>query len=200
MPRNPAAQTSSKAPVASLLRESHVVANLTHPMGRGRVQSDSKAGRRRLRACSTPAAAITDSANGGGPNANTASQTQRPRLDHPRRFFAFDPRSPKVSGGTKGPWRLHDPDGQQVSPPTAIRRHSARSTRTASETPIACPWDNRRDDVSRPTSAWTMSRRSTSFETARTTDGCVARGPVGKNGRWRGGLLSELFCTSSRRG
>ena len=83
-----------------LLRESHVVANLTHPMGAVEFNPTAKPGDPDYGLLYTSGSDHGFS-NGGGPNANTASQTQR--LDSiMTAILRFDPRSPKVTGGTKG--------------------------------------------------------------------------------------------------
>ena len=83
-----------------LLRESHVVANLTHPMGAVEFNPYAKPGDPDYGLLYTSGSDHGFS-NGGGPNANTASQTQR--LDSiMTAILRFDPRSPKVTGGVKG--------------------------------------------------------------------------------------------------
>src|SRR5215471_12448011 len=83
-----------------LLREAHVVANLTHPMGAVEFNPTAKPGDVDYGLLYTSGSDHGFS-NGGGPNANTASQTQR--LDSiMTAILRFDPRSPKVTGGMKG--------------------------------------------------------------------------------------------------
>jgi len=83
-----------------LLREAHVVANLTHPMGAVEFNPTAKPGDPDYGLLYTSGSDHGFS-NGGGPNANTASQTQR--LDSiMTAILRFDPRSPKVTGGMKG--------------------------------------------------------------------------------------------------
>src|SRR5215475_10092393 len=83
-----------------LLREAHVVANLTHPMGAVEFNPTAKPGDADYGLLYTSGSDHGFS-NGGGPNANTASQTQR--LDSiMTAILRFDPRSPKVTGGVKG--------------------------------------------------------------------------------------------------
>lgn len=82
-----------------LLREAHVVANLTHPMGTAECNPTAKPGDPDYGLLYTSGSDHGFS-NGGGPNANTASQTQR--LDSiMTAILRFDPRSPKETGGTK---------------------------------------------------------------------------------------------------
>jgi len=83
-----------------LLREAHVVANLTHPMGAVEFNPTAKPGDPDYGLLYTSGSDHGFS-NGGGPNANTASQTQR--LDSIiTAILRFDPRSPKVTKGVKG--------------------------------------------------------------------------------------------------
>jgi hypothetical protein len=83
-----------------LYRGAHVVANLTHPIGAVDFNPAAKPGDADYGLLYTSGSDHGFS-NGGGPNANTASQTQR--LDSViTAILRFDPRSPKVSGGAKG--------------------------------------------------------------------------------------------------
>jgi len=83
-----------------LLREAHVVMNLTHPMGAVEFNPAAKRGDPDYGLLYTSG---TDHgfSNGGGPNASNPAQTQR--LDSiMTAILRFDPRSPKVTGGVKG--------------------------------------------------------------------------------------------------
>jgi hypothetical protein len=83
-----------------LLRVAHVVMNLTHPMGNVEFNPTAKPGSPDYGLLYTSGSDLGFS-NGGGPNANNPSQTQR--LDSViTAILRFDPRSPSVSGGTKG--------------------------------------------------------------------------------------------------
>src|SRR5918992_5423573 len=96
---NPAAGTFSGTR-RELLREAHVVQNLTHPMSAVEFNPIAKPGDADYGLLYTSGSDHGFS-NGGGPNANTASQTQR--LDTVMTaILRFDPRSPKTSGGQKG--------------------------------------------------------------------------------------------------
>jgi hypothetical protein len=96
---NPAASTF-EGTRRELFRGAHVVANLTHPMGAVDFNPTAKRGDPDYGLLYTSGSDHGFS-NGGGPNANTASQTQR--LDSViTAILRFDPRSPKVTGGTKG--------------------------------------------------------------------------------------------------
>src|SRR5207302_1232054 len=83
-----------------LLRVGQVVANLTHPFGDVEFNPASKPGDRDYGLLYTSGSDLGFS-NGGGPNANNPAQTQRL---HPviGAILRIDPRSPSVSGGTKG--------------------------------------------------------------------------------------------------
>ncbi len=83
-----------------ILRGSHVVANLTHPMGAVDFNPVAKPGDPDYGLLYT-SGSDNGFSNGGGPNANTASQTQR--LDSIiTAILRLDPRSPQVTGGVKG--------------------------------------------------------------------------------------------------
>ena len=83
-----------------LLREAHVVQNLTHPMGAVEFNPTAKPGDADYGLLYTSGSDHGFS-NGGGPNASNYSQTQR--LDSIiTAILRFDPRSPKVTGGIKG--------------------------------------------------------------------------------------------------
>ena len=83
-----------------LLREAHVVQNLTHPMGAVEFNPAAKPGDTDYGLLYTSGSDHGFS-NGGGPNASNPDQTQR--LDSiMTAILRFDPRSPKVTGGMKG--------------------------------------------------------------------------------------------------
>jgi glucose/sorbosone dehydrogenase len=96
---NPAANTF-EGTRRELLREAHVVMNLTHPMGDVEFNPTATPGSPDYGLLYTSGSDHGFS-NGGGPNANNPGQTQR--LDSIiTAILRIDPRSPKVSGGTKG--------------------------------------------------------------------------------------------------
>jgi len=96
---NPAANTFEGSR-RELLRVAHVVANLTHPFGHLEFNPTSKPGAPDYGLLYTSGSDLGFS-NGGGPNANNPAQTQR--LDTViGAILRIDPRSPSVSGGTKG--------------------------------------------------------------------------------------------------
>ena len=96
---NPAANTFAGTR-RELLREAHVVTNLTHPIGAVEFNPTAKPGAPDYGLLYTSGSDHGFS-NGGGPNANNPGQTQR--LDTViGAILRIDPRSPSVSGGTKG--------------------------------------------------------------------------------------------------
>ena len=83
-----------------LLRVAHVVMNLTHPFGFVGFNPTAKPGTPDYGLLYT-SGSDTGFSNGGGPNANNPTQTQR--LDSViTAILRIDPRSPSVSKGTKG--------------------------------------------------------------------------------------------------
>ncbi|MBI3048937.1 MAG: PQQ-dependent sugar dehydrogenase [Acidobacteria bacterium] len=83
-----------------LLRVAHVVQNLTHPIGAVEFNPTAKPGDPDYGLLYTSGSDLGFS-NGGGPNASNPAQTQR--LDSViTAILRIDPRSPSVSGGTKG--------------------------------------------------------------------------------------------------
>ena len=96
---NPAANTF-EGTRRELLRVGHAVANLTHPFGFVGFNPTSKPGDPDYGLLYTSGSDLGFS-NGGGPNASNPKQTQR--LDTVvTAILRIDPRSPSVSGGTKG--------------------------------------------------------------------------------------------------
>jgi glucose/sorbosone dehydrogenase len=96
---NPAANTF-QGTRRELLREAHVVANLTHPLGALEFNPTAKPGDADYGLLYTSGSDHGFS-NGGGPRANNPSQTQR--LDSiMTAILRIDPRSPSVTHGVKG--------------------------------------------------------------------------------------------------
>src|SRR6266581_443575 len=96
---NPAANTF-EGTRREILRESHVVANLTHPMGAVEFNPTAKPGDADYGLLYTSGSDHGFS-NGGGPNASNPTQTQR--LDSIiGAILRIDPRSPSVTHGLKG--------------------------------------------------------------------------------------------------
>jgi hypothetical protein len=185
---NPAANTFAGTR-RELLREAHVVANLTHPMGTAEFNRIAKPGDSDYGLLYTSGSDHGFS-NGGGPNANTASQTQR--LDSIiTAILRFDPRPPKVTGGQKG---LGD-----YTVPMANRFASDGDTQTLGEiyaygfrNAHRLSWDtagtlfasdigmNHIEEIN-------IVRNGENY-------GWMRREGYWENGRWRGGLLSDLFA------
>ena len=96
---NPAANTF-EGTRREILREAHVVANLTHPMGALEFNPTAKPGDADYGLLYTSGSDHGFS-NGGGPNASNPTQTQR--LDSiMTAILRIDPRSPSVTHGVKG--------------------------------------------------------------------------------------------------
>jgi hypothetical protein len=96
---NPAAPTFDGTR-RELLRVAHVVQNLTHPFGDVEFNPTAKPGSPDYGLLYT-SGSDTGFSNGGGPNANNPTQTQR--LDSViTAILRIDPRSPSVSKGVKG--------------------------------------------------------------------------------------------------
>ena len=96
---NPAANTFAGTR-RELLREAHVVANLTHPLGAVEFNPTAKPGDPDYGLLYTSGSDHGFS-NGGGSNASNPAQTQR--LDSiMTAILRIDPRAPSVSGGVKG--------------------------------------------------------------------------------------------------
>jgi hypothetical protein len=96
---NPAANTF-QGTRRELLREAHVVMNLTHPMGAVEFNPTAKPGDADYGLLYTSGSDHGFS-NGGGPKANNPTQTQR--LDSiMTAILRIDPRSPSVTHGMKG--------------------------------------------------------------------------------------------------
>ena len=96
---NPAASTFAGTR-RELLRVAHVVSNFSHAFGDLEFNPTSKPGAPDYGLLYTSGSDLGFS-NGGGPNSNNPSQTQR--LDTViGAILRIDPRSPAVSGGTKG--------------------------------------------------------------------------------------------------
>ena len=96
---NPAANTF-EGTRRELLRVGHIVMNLTHPMGFVGFNPTAKPGSPDYGLLYTSGSDLGFS-NGGGPRANNPNQVQR--LDTVvGAILRIDPRSPSVSGGTKG--------------------------------------------------------------------------------------------------
>jgi Glucose / Sorbosone dehydrogenase len=184
---NPAANTFAGTR-RELLREAHVVANLTHPMGTAEFNPVAKPGDADYGLLYTSGSDHGFS-NGGGPNANTASQTQR--LDSIiTAILRFDPRSPKVTGGVKGLGDYTIPMANKFASdgdPKTLGEIYAYGFRNAHR----LSWDvdgtmfasdigmNQIEEIN-------IVRNGENY-------GWMRREGYWENGRWRGGLLNDLF-------
>ena len=158
--------------------------------GRRRIQPDGEARRSPTTACSTPAAAITDSATAADRTRTIRRQTQR--LDSIiTAILRIDPRSPSVTGGDEGPRRLHDSDGQQV-------RRGRRSEDARRDLRLRLPQrppavvGHRRDDV-RLRHRHEQHRGDQHRPQRRELRLDEARRASGRTAGWRGGALNQLF-------
>ena len=171
-----------------LLREAHVVANLTHPMGAVEFNPYSKPGDPDYGLLYTSGSDHGFS-NGGGPNANNANQTQR--LDSIiGAILRFDPRSPKSTGGVKGLGDYTIPMANKFASdgdPRTLGEIYAYGFRNAHR----LSWDvdgtmfasdigmNQVEEIN-------IVRNGENY-------GWMRREGIWENGRWRGGALNELF-------
>ena len=185
---NPAANTFAGTR-RELFREAHVVANLTHPLGTAEFNPIARPGDADYGLLYTSGSDHGFS-NGGGPNANTASQTQR--LDTTMTaILRFDPRSPKVSGGQKGLGDYTIPAANKFAAdgdPLTLGEIYAYGFRNAHR----LSWDadgtmfaadigmNHIEEIN-------IVRNGENY-------GWMRREGIWENGRWRGGLLSDVFA------
>ena len=172
-----------------LLRESHVVANLTHPMGAVEFNPTAKPGDPDYGLLYTSGSDHGFS-NGGGPNANTASQTQR--LDSIiTAILRFDPRSPKASGGTKGLGDYTIPMANKFASdgdPKTLGEIYAYGFRNAHR----LSWDT--DGTMFASDIGMEHIEEINIVRNGENYGWMRREGVWENGRWRGGLLGQLFA------
>jgi hypothetical protein len=172
-----------------LLREAHVVQNLTHPMGAVEFNPTAKPGDPDYGLLYTSGSDHGFS-NGGGPNSNTASQTQR--LDSiMTAILRFDPRSPKATGGVKGLGDYTVPMANKFAAdgdPKTLGEIYAYGFRNAHR----MSWDT---DATMFASDIGMNQIE-EINIVRNGEnyGWMAREGYWENGRWRGGLLNDLFA------
>jgi hypothetical protein len=171
-----------------LLREAHVVANLTHPMGAVEFNPTAKPGDPDYGLLYTSGSDHGFS-NGGGPNASNPAQTQR--LDSiMTAILRFDPRSPKETGGVKGLGDYTIPMANKFASdgdPKTLGEIYAYGFRNAHR----LSWDvdgtmfasdigmNHIEEIN-------IVRNGENY-------GWMKREGYWENGRWRGGELNELF-------
>ncbi len=184
---NPAANTFAGTR-RELLREAHVVANLTHPMGTAEFNPFAKPGGADYGLLYTSGSDHGFS-NGGGPNANTASQTQR--LDSiMTAILRFDPRPPRVTGGTKGLGDYTVPIANKFASdgdPKTLGEIYAYGFRNAHR----LSWDT--DGTMFASDIGMNHIEEINIVRNGENYGWMRREGYWENGRWRGGLLSDLF-------
>ena len=185
---NPAANTFAGTR-RELLREAHVVANLTHPMGAVEFNPTAKPGDADYGLLYTSGSDHGFS-NGGGPNASNPTQTQR--LDSiMTAILRIDPRSPSVTHGVKGLGDYTIPMANKFAAdgdPKTLGEIYAYGFRNAHR----ISWDltdgtmfasdigmNHIEEIN-------IVRNGENY-------GWMKREGYWENGRWRGGALNELF-------
>ena len=185
---NPAAATFAGTH-RELLREAHVVMNLTHPLGAVEFNPAARPGDADYGLLYTSGSDHGFS-NGGGPNASNPLQTQR--LDSlMTAILRIDPRSPSVSGGTKGLGDYTIPPGNRFAAdndPKTLGEIYAYGFRNAHR----LSWD--------PTDG-TLFASDIGMDNIEEINivrngenyGWMKREGYWENGRSRGGNLNELF-------
>jgi glucose/sorbosone dehydrogenase len=172
-----------------LLREAHVVMNLTHPMGAVEFNPTAKPGDADYGLLYTSGSDHGFS-NGGGPNSNTASQTQR--LDSiMTAILRFDPRSPTVTKGTKGLGDYTIPNANRFAAdgdPKTLGEIYAYGFRNAHR----LSWDT--DGTLFASDIGMNQIEEINIVRNGENYGWMAREGIWENGRWRGSMLNELFA------
>jgi hypothetical protein len=172
-----------------LLREAHVVANLTHPMGAVEFNPTAKPGDPDYGLLYTSGSDHGFS-NGGGPNANTASQTQR--LDSIiTAILRLDPRSPRATGGAKGLGDYTIPMANKFAAdgdPKTLGEIYAYGFRNAHR----LSWDT--DGTMFASDIGMNHVEEINIVRNGENYGWMKREGYWENGRWRGGSLNELFA------
>ena len=171
-----------------LLREAHVVANLSHPLGAVEFNPTAKPGDPDYGLLYTSGSDHGFS-NGGGPNGNTASQTQR--LDSiMTAILRFDPRSPAVTRGVKGLGDYTIPMANKFAAdgdPKTLGEIYAYGFRNAHR----LSWD--RDGTMFACDIGMNHIEEINIVRNGENYGWMMREGHWENGRWRGGLLDQLF-------
>jgi hypothetical protein len=174
-----------------LLREAHVVANLTHPLGAVEFNPTAKPGDPDYGLLYTSGSDHGFS-NGGGPNSSTASQTQR--LDSiMTAILRFDPRSPKVTGGVKGLGDYTIPMANKFAAdgdPKTLGEIYAYGFRNAHR----LSWDT--DGTMFASDIGMDNIEEINIVRNGENYGWMRREGIWENGRWRGGALNQLFPLS----
>src|SRR6187431_758426 len=185
--KNPAANVF-EGTRRELYRGAHVVMNLTHPMGFVGFNPTAKPGSADYGLLYTSGSDHGFS-NGGGPNANTASQTQR--LDSiMTAILRFDPRSPKVTGGVKGLGDYTIPASNKFAAdndPKTLGEIYAYGFRNAHR----LSWDA--DGTMYASDIGMNHIEEINIVRNGENYGWMKREGYWENGRWRGGELNQLF-------
>src|SRR5712691_2461751 len=184
---NPAANTF-EGTRRELLREAHVVANLTHPMGAVEFNPTAKPGDADYGLLYTSGSDHGFS-NGGGPNASNPAQTQR--LDSiMTAILRFDPRSPSVTGGVKGLGDYTIPMANKFAAdgdPNTLGEIYAYGFRNAHR----ISWDT--DGTMFANDIGMNNIEEINIVRNGGNYGWMKREGYWENGRWRGGALNELY-------
>jgi hypothetical protein len=171
-----------------LLREAHVVANLTHPMGAVEFNPAARPGDGDYGLLYTSGSDHGFS-NGGGPNSNTASQTQR--LDSiMTAILRIDPRSPSATKGVKGLGDYTIPAANTLAAdgdPHTLGEIYAYGFRNAHR----LSWDS--DGTMFASDIGMNHIEEINIVRNGGNYGWMRREGIWENGRWRGGLLDQLF-------
>src|SRR5438477_1848185 len=183
---NPAANTFAGTR-RELLREAHVVTNLTHPMGAVEFNPAAKPGDADYGLLYTSGSDHGFS-NGGGPNASNPAQTQR--LDSTMTaILRFDPRSPSVTHGRKGLGDYTIPMSNKFAAnPNALVHIYAYGLRNAH----ALSWDMV-DGTMFASDIGMDQIEEINIVHNGGNYGWMTREGIFENGRWRGGQLNELY-------
>src|SRR5499425_91020 len=169
-----------------LLREAHVVANLTHPMGAVEFNPTAKPGDADYGLLYTSGSDHGFS-NGGGPNASNPAQTQR--LDSIiTAILRFDPRSPSVTHGVKGLGDYSIPAANKfAADPYALGEIYAYGFRNAHR----LSWDT--DGTMFASDIGMNQIEEINIVRNGENYGWMKREGYFANGRFRGGELNELY-------
>jgi hypothetical protein len=171
-----------------LLREAHVVDNLTHPMGAVEFNPTAKPGDADYGLLYTSGSDHGFS-NGGGPRASNPTQTQR--LDSiMTAILRFDPRSPKVTGGVKGLGDYTIPMSNKFAAdgdPKTLGEIYAYGFRNAHR----LSWDT--DGTMFASDIGMSNIEEINIVRNGENYGWMRREGYWENGRWRGGDLNQLF-------
>jgi hypothetical protein len=172
-----------------LLREAHMVMNLTHPLGAVEFNPTAKPGDADYGLLYTSGSDHGFS-NGGGPRAGDAKQTQR--LDSiMTAILRFDPRSPSVTHGVKGLGDYTIPMVNKFAAdndPKTLGEIYAYGFRNAHR----LSWDT--DGTMFASDIGMDNVEEINIVHNGGNYGWMRREGIWENGRWRGGELNQLFA------